>query len=365
MKKVEHIWKYPLLLFFIGLFFMAETNTARAAENQFDISTSPILFELINEPGTNVKESIKLRNNSDTEQNLSITINKLSPNGASGEANFTEADQTDEFPQWVSLQKTTFTAPAKEWIEIPFTIAIPKTAAFGYYYGFLITPTKKEKSGKNGQTKLEAGVGIPILLNVKVPNATISAQLDNFQTKKKIYEYQPVEFETILQNTGNVHIKARGNIFIKKNNQSDIAILEVNPEKGATLPNSSRTFLTEWNDAFITREPILEDGETKLDADGKPITKITFHWDHIKNIRFGKYTASLAMVFDNGTSDTLLQGETTFWIIPYTFIAVLVILFLLIILMIRTIIRTYIKHLLKKQNSNTKPSRILNTRKKK
>jgi len=100
----------------------------------------------------------------------------------------------------------------------------------------------------------------------------------------------------------------------------------IHPEKGNILPQSSRSFTTQWTNGFITKDPVIENGAVKMDNKGKPKTKLNFHWDHLSSFRAGLYTANLITAFDGGDRDIVLEGTTSFWIIPYK---ILIALFLI------------------------------------
>lgn len=68
------------------------------------------------------------------------------------------------------------------------------------------------------------------------------------------------------------------------------------------LPDSSRTLTVNWSDGFPRRN---EAGQ--LDWNLSDLTKL----------RFGKYTAQLILVYDNGERDVPLEAFVSFWVIPW------------------------------------------------
>lgn len=371
IKKLS--WAYLALLVMLFCFTPAIPVNAQTQTKRFDVSVSPILFDFSAKPGDTIKNKIRLRNNNTQDLPVSIKINHLTPDGKNGEGIFKDINSTDDFPTWVHLEQTNATARGQEWLDIPFTINIPAEARFGYYYAFVIEPnTENTTLTKTPNTTLSGGVAIPILLKIESDDAQAAANMLSFQTSKKLYEYPPVDFQTEIQNTGNVHVKPRGNIFISTKNKKDIAVLEINPEKGAILPNSQRIFSASWAEGFVTREPIIQDGETKLDQNGQPKTKITFHWDKITSLRFGHYTAKIVMAFDDGSQDVVLEKETDFWVIPYTFIIVVLLLIIARFIILNRWRHARTKRLLQKQrevweqqNGNSKKRSKKTTLKKK
>jgi hypothetical protein len=134
---------------------------------------------------------------------------------------------------------------------------------------------------------------------------------------KQFYEFLPTNFTIKLKNTGNVHIAPRGNIFIDQGNTHDLAILEVNSEKGNILPSSNRNFEAKWQDGFPVYREKIKDGRTSLDEQNNIEYELKWNWQDASKLRFGKYTAKLLLVYDDGHRDVPLEGEVLFWVVPW------------------------------------------------
>ncbi|HSW96473.1 MAG TPA: hypothetical protein VLF89_01470, partial [Candidatus Saccharimonadales bacterium] len=262
-----------------------------------------------------------------------------------------EATKDDEFLNWITFDQASISARPKEWTQVKFTLNIPKTAAFGYYYLIRIKQISTGNTQKNTAAKVLGEVLVPILLEVKSEGAVASAKIIDFKPNSFINEYVPVNFVTQVKNTGNIHIKPRGNIFIHTAGENDTAILDVNATQRNILPGGTRTFTASWNDGFIVREPVMEDGEIQLDKNKQPITHLVINWNNLTHFRIGKYTANLLLVYDNGKRDVPLEATTTFWVFPYTMIGIGTISIIVIILLIRFLIKLAIKRELKKYKS--------------
>lgn len=309
------------------------------AQQQLDLTVSPLFFEFSTEKGTTLADKMRVRNNTETPIALQVGLQRLAP-GANSEVTFADPKPEDEFVSWVKLESQAVTARPREWTDIPFTINVPDTAAFGYYFAFLLTQVPFEK--EPGTTKVTGGVAVPVLLTVKVPGAIASAELLSFAPKAFVNEYLPVEFSALVASRGNVHIKPRGNIFIRGSTGRDLAILEVNQELGSILPQASRTFESAWTDGFLVREPVMEDGKVVTDEKGNTKTKLTVHWNKLTEFRFGRFSGYLLLVYDDGTRDVALEGTTTFWVIPYKFLAGLLVGVIVFVLLVRKLLRAYV-----------------------
>lgn len=334
MKKIIYIFIALAFTFF----FLSKVNAQNT--NGIDLTVSPPVFDLVAKPGETITHKFRIKNNGTTSQKLKIDARRLISDPANGSPQ-PEDTATGEELSWVSFDKDNFTAPAREWTDVNYTIKIPDTAAFGYYYVFRISPEKSVIQQKSG-TAIKGEVLVVVLLNVQKEGAISSAKLIKFGTDNLISQYLPINFQTTLQNTGNVHVKPRGNIFISRDGKTNLGVLEVNNGLGSILPDGTRKFEASWNDGFLVEEPVFEGGELKLNKDGKPYTKLTINWNKLTEFRIGPYTARLLLVYDDGTRDQTIESEVKFWVIPYIPIAVIITSFILAFFIIRFFLRRYI-----------------------
>lgn len=340
-------------LFFIGfLSFVFCLLSSRLVHAQttagLDITVSPPVIELNAKPGDKLTEKFRIRNNQSNTANLKVDVKKLSSDSTSGEPIPAEPKSDDEFISWVKVEHPTFKALSKEWTDVNFTIDIPENASYGYYYVLRVSPENQDKVNGVGTT-VKGEVYVVVLLNVIKEGAIAKGELIEFKPNTFVSEYLPVEFIAKVANKGNIHIKPSGNIFIRSLKDKDVAILDINPGRSSVLPSGNRSFSSSWNDGFIVRTPVVENGVTKLDARGNPETKITINWDKLTHFRIGPYTATLLMVYDDGKRDATIEGTTTFWLIPYTAILVIVVGLIAIFILIRFLLKWYIGRELRKQ----------------
>jgi hypothetical protein len=319
-----------------------------AQQSPLDITISPIYLEYNAKPGEVIKDKIRVKNNSQNKINLAVDINKLAPSDT-GEIVLEDKKPEDLFLNWVKFDANTVSVNPKEWAEVGFTLTIPDDAAFGYYMA--ISVSDSSKPGGNNTAVVSGAAAVPLLLNVKKEGAKSEAKLLNFESSYFINEELPVEFKAKISNTGNVHIRPRGNIFISGWGIKDRAVLDINSKQGSILPQATRSFDSLWDDGFLVKEPVMEDQNTvKLGEDGKPQTHLVIHWDKLTSFRIGPYKANLVMVFDDGKKDVLIEGSTTFWVLPYKLIIGFIASFLIILFIIKKVIDSYIKSELRKRN---------------
>ncbi len=328
------------LLLSVSLF---PNKEALAQQNDLSLTVSPISLDLTTTPGGTITDRVRVRNNSSRQLSLRVDVAKLIPTTAEPGLSIQEPAPTDEFVHWIRFDQPTFIARPNEWTDVPFTVTVPQHAAFGYYLAFVITPVQTAGGGEESNVVLSGSVAVLAALNVQAPGASAQAQLVEFKPKKFINEWLPADFTITVRNTGNIHIKPRGNIFIQRRDGSEVALLEVNAALSNILPNATRTFETSWSDGFLVREVVTKDGAIQRDQSGQPVTRLKIHWDKLSQFRFGQYTANLLMVFDNGERDVTLEGTTTFWVIPYKLLGGTLLGIVLLLFLLRLTLKAYVR----------------------
>jgi hypothetical protein len=285
------------------------------------MTVSPVFFDLTGDPGTTITTKVRIRNNTNSPIPIKLGVEKIvgDQNG-----NITLKDNNDQTLSWITFPESSLVAKPLEWTDVPFSIDIPKDAAYGYYWTITFKQDESNPLTKNG-VNLTGAAAVPILLNVKKAGATTQGKLTSFTTNASFYEYLPVKFSTRFQNTGNVHIRPKGNIFIKDWLGNQVGILNVNDADGAILPDATRAFEADWSDSFISVETKMQDGQPKLDKNGKPEQTLNIQWSKILDLRIGRYTASEILVLSTPTKDIPYQAETSFFVFPWKIIIGLIV----------------------------------------
>lgn len=292
-----------------------------AAIQPIDLTISPITLNLLANPGEEVTSSMKVFNNSSEKEYLEIKLAKFSADKSGSRPQIREFDFTDEYQNWLTFERDTFVVNPREWQTINLKFSPPQNAALSYYYA-IIVKRQVDTTDENATTVVTGAPAILVLANVFSPNAIQELQLVDFRVKK-FYEYLPVEFEIDIRNTGNIHLNPLGNVFIDKGNKKDIALLSINKGSGLVLPDSQRTYKAQWTQGFPVYEPVLENGVEKKDKNGDPVYKLNWDLSKIKDLRFGKYTANLLLVYDNGERDIPIESVVSFWVFPWRLVLAL------------------------------------------
>ena len=98
-----------------------------------------------------------------------------------------------------------------------------------------------------------------------------------------------------------------GNVYIQRGSKdtTPLAVLPLNDARSYVLPNTDKTVSIAWNDGWPVRK---KDGDK---------TVVDWNDESTSHFRFGKYTAKVVAVYNDGSRDVPVVGETTFWVIPW------------------------------------------------
>ena len=118
-----------------------------------------------------------------------------------------------------------------------------------------------------------------------------------------------------------------------------MAILEVNQDRGNILPDSNRVFTSKWTEGFPVYVEKVEDGKVVLDNQGKQVYSLNWDFSQLYKLRFGKYTADLLLVYDDGVRDQTVEGQLSFWVIPWRLLIAALVIVVLAFAGIRSIIK--------------------------
>jgi hypothetical protein len=318
------------LAVFAAMLVFAAPVKAESPQGDLRLTTSSLPINLKVAPGTSISAQIRVKNDGIDTENIKVSVMKFNADGKTGTPMLAEREPGDDFFDWVTFSENAFPLPVNEWKTITATFDVPKTASFGYYYAIVFSRAEESVPKGERQTVINGGAATLVLLEAVVPNAKRQVTVESFTADKRIYEFLPASFTVRLRNTGNVHIAPTGDIFINSGDKKDIAILQINQVGGSILPNSPREFSAQWEDGFPHYANKQEDDRMVLDEKGNPVRELRWNYGDISKLRWGKYTARLFLVYDDGMRDVPVESEITFWVIPWRLIfGVLGILFLL------------------------------------
>lgn len=307
--------------------------------SSINLTLSPISLFLETSPGDPVQATVKIRNNGKERESLKITFGTFTADDTGDHPKLLTPGPEDHFMQWIKAEPSEFVIPPDSWQSVNISFSPPKDAALTYYYTILVD--RLASDARPGETVIKGSPAIMSLAYVRSPNAVRELSLSSFESSSPVLEYLPQTFKIKLKNTGNVYSVPAGNIFIDGQGKTDIGVLSINPKSLTVLPDSSRTLEVTWDDGFPLKESESADAKDEKDASKKEGTHfLDAIWDLSKadRFRFGKYTAHLLLVYDNGQRDVPVESFISFWVIPWKILLSGLVAVVLVLLGLRSLL---------------------------
>ncbi|NTW13689.1 MAG: hypothetical protein HGA31_01520 [Candidatus Moranbacteria bacterium] len=317
---------------------------ASAQSSDLRLVTSPLPINLTAKPGTDATTQIRIKNDGQSAETLKVTLMKFGAYGETGSPRISDPEPADEFISWVSFPERQFSIGPGEWKSVPMKITLPESAAFGYYYAVVFSRADDTPEVQSGQTAISGGTAVLALLDADVPGAKRETRVASYLADHSVYEFLPATFTVRLENTGNIHLSPRGNVFVGRVGEQDTEILEINQEKGNILPGSFREYSTSWTDGFPAYKDKLVDGKVVRDEKGNIVRELSWDLGNIAKFRFGKYQAKMLMVYDDGHRDIPLEGTVEFWVIPWRILLAGIVMIILILIGLRSTVVGLLKN---------------------
>ncbi len=246
------------------------------------LGIDPFLIEVNMAPGDSIRRSITLTNTTNEPLTFSASINDFIPNGNTGQPLFLKADEQSDpkfsISRWITVtQQPQFTIAPQEKTDIEFVINVPFNAEPGTHYGGILFGQQLGSIAGSGSVVQHKGGAIIL---VRLGNSDEKVVIENFKPSKDIYQSGPIDFSITLNNVGNVHSRAKGDIAIRNIWGRQVTEVPVNPDALIILPQSNRDFISQWQN----------------------------------KLGFGRYTAEAVLYY--GSPKLELRAQTSFWIIP-------------------------------------------------
>lgn len=282
---------------------------AHAAEGEFSLQVYPSPLVATVKPAESSSLELKIRNTGTAPEDLTVVPRAFKIDSKTQQLEIS-TDQVPDIASWITFGAPRFTIQPGQTFTENITLKIPANAGFSYAFSFVIKRTS-QVTADSGRT-LQPTVAVFALINVDRPGAVRSLEVTRFAANKGTYDYLPASFDIDFKNTGNTIVQPSGNVFIQRGSDdaNPITTLPVNQSAGYILPGTTRTLTVAWDDGFqvITKKP---------QSNGTQKEELSWNWNKLSSIRFGKYTAKLVAVYDDGHRDIPLQAETTFWVFPW------------------------------------------------
>ncbi|MBI2476289.1 MAG: hypothetical protein HYV67_03535 [Candidatus Taylorbacteria bacterium] len=250
---------------------------ASVANAGIGLSVQPVKVLHTIKPGETVSGAISLRNESDEDVNVEVTVEDFIP--AAGSINLQFIGRTEGVTtvrDWITIGgKGSFVFKKGESRAIPYSIKAPSKAEPGAHFGVVFfKATRLEEAGQ-----LKIGTRVGVLIFVTVPGNSLQ--------KGKILDFSgpsfvtgsPVGFTIKFENTGTVHFEPKGALTIA--NMFGKKVGEVPISGQVVLPTGVRDLIAQWD---------------------------------VSGFLLGRYTAALAIV--DGEGNELTTKTVAFYAFP-------------------------------------------------
>jgi hypothetical protein len=260
-----------------ALFVLALAVPLAFGQEQVTLSLSPQTFDISANPGETVSNSFKIVNGSDEPIVLGATIKNFNVSGEDGGVALTEEETNFSVADWIDVDPMNVTIDARGSQVFDFVISVPASAEPGSHFGAIILKSENVDLNPTGPSVAQE-IG-PLILVKVAGDVTEEATIDSFGSTAAVWTKSPIELETRVKNSGNVHFKPRGTITIK--NMFGSEVTTINLQEQNILPDSVRRLVDEWDPGVFA---------------------------------FGRYTADLSLVY--GEENVILTASTAFFVFP-------------------------------------------------
>ena len=279
------------------------TASAQAQVPQSDLDSgiprgvqiSPIRFEADMRPGETWQGTINLKNFAADTKTIHISAENFVVTSDTERATFYPSDearhlQVPDIVDWIMIPEPDVTLAADEARNVPFMIVIPDDAPTGGYYGalFFLLPSHTVDTGAQTQLNVNSRMGALLVIAVRGSESVrIEGGITRFAAARDVFFRGPVRLETSIVNSGNLHFRGAGTITVTRWGRTKTELPLISQ---VNYPDRTRTYENQWSIGIFDIGP------------------------HTATVR---YTSLSDLV--------RLEATTTFWVIPWTAIAILVV----------------------------------------
>jgi hypothetical protein len=301
MKKTKIT---PIFLAF--LLFLVFVFPAHAQE--FSLSVTPPITQILIKPGTTVTQTYQISNNGGAGL-YSIRLFPFLPNGDNGEIYINEQADVSDNPEgngWFTLLQPQvkfgekFNAPSGSTTTVVIQIDIPPEAAQRDYYYTVIFQSETEKAVGQSYSQSQGRIGSNLLISVvNDENPFKLAEIKEFSAPLIVDSLGKINYSIILKNVGRTLFKPIGKINVSNFLSKKETSLEIAPQNVL---------------AYSERKISCLNGEDLIDCslDSK--------------VLLGLYKARLSFTLDG--QNKIYQSEATTIAFPFSLIIVSAIIFI-------------------------------------
>jgi preprotein translocase subunit SecG len=239
---------FGVLLLVVG-FVVATNGTVSAAdESRNSITVSPAHLDIPDmKPGTKYSGEYKLWNSGQNRVNVKIYAQPMT---IVDDESYTKSYEQDgkytQISKWITFDQDKYTLDPEERVMVHFYIDVPKDVpAGGEYAGIMneMTADNIDGSGIVSVKRIGLNVYSNVAGNTRKEGDVVSRNVAFFQPDA------PLEAEVKVKNNGNVDFAVKASMEVKS--IFGKVLYSSEPTDLKVLPDTTRTFKTEWEGAEI------------------------------------------------------------------------------------------------------------------
>jgi hypothetical protein len=260
---------------------------AAKAQEQRGLEISPFLIDLNVPKGGSIESQIEVANRGSETLRFAVVSRDFLP-GDNGQPAFVPDEQiqdhTFSLSSWINLQSPAeLTLAPGQSSTVRFSVSPPANTEDGTHYGaILFTLIDAAAAPVAGQ--VQQSVGTILLVSYGQPQASAELRLQPKQTI--FWTADTVEVGTLFSNTGNGHVRPKGEIYFKNLFGQTVGSAFVNRDAASVLPKTERQFASAWLPSWLS---------------------------------FGPYTAEAVVIY--GQERLEIRDQVVIWILPWYLIA--------------------------------------------
>lgn len=249
MKKISKIFICLLLVFgFLPLFSVV------AQEDKLSLSVTPPLFYVSLVRGGKWQGSVRVINPNLRDVAVYAEAVNFSASGEGGHGSFSvptseELRSKAVLASWISLPEEPIIIQKQGSAQIPLAIEVPESAPAGGHYAAILIRTASRAGESPKGSVISISNAVSSLIFARVEGEVVEeGRIREFVTDKSFYSSPEVSFSLRFENSGNVHLRPRGEIVIYNFLGKERGRIPVNRESefGNVLPKSIRKFSFLW-----------------------------------------------------------------------------------------------------------------------
>jgi hypothetical protein len=306
-----------------SLFLLSVFTTDVHAQNAVGLQLKPAIVEDQVTPGETHQYSLTVTNVSKAPGTFYLETQDIKGVDDEGRPVFANKGEVTgfELSSWVTLGQETVVLNAGETKTINFTMHVPTDASPGSHFASLFFNDKPVAPSTSG-----TGVGFDVgaILSFRIAgDIREEAQLREFSTKKLIYPNGNIDFNTKVENLGNVLVQPTGIIQITNMFGKEVGTAQVNSSVASVFPKASRAFSSTWSSDSFT---------------------------------FGRYEAIVSLSYGSDAKKTI-YSTTSFWVLPLKPILIILGILFFIVIFFYLLMRSYIRRKLRQMGVTNTTSR--------